>query len=171
MAVMPFASMARSPCVGAVPAVTETILPPRTMIVPDSITCPLPTITRALVMATSCAAAGSGAIHPTRARHAGTIMLFITLHLPESFDATPFSEPLTSTIITTPWSALRVTLPPPPFGKMLGERSSSHTTRSLRGPRVSSPSALQGSFNGLRSVPTTTRGASLTLSDRGATQM
>jgi hypothetical protein len=81
MALMPFASMVRSPAVGAAPAVTETILPPRTMIVPDSMTWPLPTITRALVMATSCAAARRGAINPTRARHAGTINLFIGFHL------------------------------------------------------------------------------------------
>ena len=60
--------------------VTETILPPRTMIVPDSITWPLPTITRALVMATSCALARVGAINPVTARHADTNCLFICPH-------------------------------------------------------------------------------------------
>ena len=65
MALMPFASMIVSPWVGAAPAVTEAILPPRTMIVPESITWPLPTMMRAFVMATSCAAAGFEAINPT----------------------------------------------------------------------------------------------------------
>jgi hypothetical protein len=77
---MPLASMVRSPCVGAAPGVTETILPPRTMIVPDSITWPLPTITRTLVMATSCAAARRGAIIPTRAKPTATVVLVIGFH-------------------------------------------------------------------------------------------
>ena len=72
IALMPLASMVRSPCVGAAPAVTETILPPRTMMVPDSITWPLPTMIRALVMATSCAAATVGTINPATSRHACT---------------------------------------------------------------------------------------------------
>ena len=65
IALMPLASMMRSPCVGAAPAVTETILPPRTMIVPESITWPLPTMIRALVIATSCADAMAGRIMKT----------------------------------------------------------------------------------------------------------
>ena len=77
MALMPRASIVRSPCVGAAPALTEAIFPPRTMMVPDWITWPLPTITRALVMATSCAIAGRGAIAAATARHAGTRTLFI----------------------------------------------------------------------------------------------
>src|SRR5687768_3374481 len=80
MALMPLASIVRRPCVGTAPAPTETILPPRTMIVPDSITWPLPTITRALVMATSCAVASVGAINPVPARHADTNSLFIYPH-------------------------------------------------------------------------------------------
>ena len=53
MAVMPLPSITRSPCVFAAPAETDAIFPPRTMIVPDSITGPVPTITRTLVIATS----------------------------------------------------------------------------------------------------------------------
>ena len=53
MALMPLASMVFSPWVFAAPAETETILPPRTIKVPELITVPLPTITRALVIARS----------------------------------------------------------------------------------------------------------------------
>src|SRR5687768_15948261 len=79
MALMPLASMVRSPCVGAAPAVTETILPPRTMMAPDSITWPEPTITRTLVIAMSCAVPALGTIK-TAHRHAGMRILFIDAH-------------------------------------------------------------------------------------------
>jgi hypothetical protein len=55
MTLMPFASMVLSPWVFAAPADTETIFPARTITVPEPITVPFPTITRALVIATSCA--------------------------------------------------------------------------------------------------------------------
>jgi hypothetical protein len=64
IAAIPLASITRSPWVGAAPRFTETIRPPRTMIVPESITWPEPTMIRALVMATSWAAARAGANHP-----------------------------------------------------------------------------------------------------------
>ena len=60
IALMPLASIVRRPCVGAAPAVTDTIFPPLTMMVPESITWPEPTMIRALVIATSCAAATPG---------------------------------------------------------------------------------------------------------------
>ena len=53
MALMPFASIVLSPCVLPPPAETEAIFPPRTITVPELITVPFPTITRALVMARS----------------------------------------------------------------------------------------------------------------------
>jgi hypothetical protein len=53
IALMPLASMTRKPCVFAALAETDTIRPPRTTIVPESITWPLPTMILALVMATS----------------------------------------------------------------------------------------------------------------------
>ena len=76
IALMPFASIVRRPCVGppspdgfgeagAGPAVTETIFPPLTMMVPDSMTWPEPTMTRALVIATSCADAIAGRMMKT----------------------------------------------------------------------------------------------------------
>ena len=84
IALMPFASMTFSPCAGAAPAVTETILPPRTTIVPESITWPLPTMMRAFVMATSCAAATIGASDTATTRLARTSILFIESSLVQS---------------------------------------------------------------------------------------
>ena len=60
MALMPLASTTRNPVVDAAPVVTETIRPPRTTIVPESMTWPEPTMILAFVMATSCAAAAAG---------------------------------------------------------------------------------------------------------------
>jgi hypothetical protein len=59
IALMPFASIVFNPDVFAAPRVTDAIFPPRTMIVAESTTVPLPTITRAFVIARSCAAVGA----------------------------------------------------------------------------------------------------------------
>ena len=77
IALMPFASMTFSPGAGAAPAVTETILPPRTTIVPESITWPLPTMMRAFVIATSCAAAAIGENDTATMKLARRSILFI----------------------------------------------------------------------------------------------
>jgi hypothetical protein len=52
IAVMPFASIVLRPWVAA-PADTDTILPARTITVPELITLPLPATMRAFVIATS----------------------------------------------------------------------------------------------------------------------
>ncbi len=79
IALMPLASMVRRPCVGAAPAVTDTIFPPLTMMVPDSITWPEPTMIRALVIAMSCADATRGASNTITTRHTAMSSLFIVL--------------------------------------------------------------------------------------------
>ena len=65
------------------PAATDAILPPRTTIVPESITWPLPTMMRAFVMATSCAATTRGAINEAASRHAHSEL---SLHRPHLVD-------------------------------------------------------------------------------------
>src|SRR5215213_6512585 len=55
IAVMPVASIVRSPGGAPVPAATDSISPLRTTIVPRSMTVPVLTTMRALVIATSCA--------------------------------------------------------------------------------------------------------------------
>jgi hypothetical protein len=55
---MPLATIDRKPRAAARPAATSDIFPSRTMIVPESITVPLPTTIRALTIATSCAFVG-----------------------------------------------------------------------------------------------------------------
>ncbi len=52
---MPLPSITFRPAELAEPAVAETILPPRTMMVPDSMTGPVTVMMRVLVIATSCA--------------------------------------------------------------------------------------------------------------------
>src|SRR5207253_2616162 len=55
IAVMPLASIVRPLAADGAPAVTDTIFPPRTTIDPRSITVPLATMIRALVIVRSCA--------------------------------------------------------------------------------------------------------------------
>ena len=61
IALMPFASMTWPLVRGGAPAVTDSILPPRTTIEPRSMTVPLPTTMWAFVIVRSCAASGAAA--------------------------------------------------------------------------------------------------------------
>src|SRR6188768_830792 len=74
IALSPFTSMTRPAVDAGAPADADTIFPPRTTIEPRSMTVPLPTTMRALVMVRSCAASGAAVARTrTSARRVGFI--------------------------------------------------------------------------------------------------
>jgi hypothetical protein len=79
IALMPFASMIWPVARAGAPAITDSILPPRTTIEPRSMTVPLPTTMWAFVIVRSCAAAGAPALATRPKASRAVVTLFMSV--------------------------------------------------------------------------------------------